>query len=80
MSRIPFTPKQRFEILERDGFACQYCGGRAPNVQLVVDRVVPVAHGGFYESATQLPLNHGNEIRALYNHLVDDSAERREVN
>lgn len=179
MSRIPFTPKQRFEIFSRDGFACQYCGGQAPNVQLVVDHVVPVAHGGgneesnlatacypcnagkadgayplarrmleaweklrrittnadahycrlyinqfarvftaineqaaftailsphytnwrdwrdncdrwladrflgesgFYRSETELPLHHKEEIRALYNHLVDDSADSSEAN
>ena len=51
MSRIPFTPKQRFEVLSRDNFTCQYCGARAPNVQLVVDHVIPVAHGGTNEPA-----------------------------
>lgn len=36
----------RFGILERDGFACRYCGARAPDAELVVDHVVPVAAGG----------------------------------
>ena len=36
----------RFEVLRRDGFACRYCGGRAPEVQLQVDHVKPVSLGG----------------------------------
>lgn len=36
----------RFQVLERDRFTCQYCGAFAPNVQLEVDHVVPVAAGG----------------------------------
>lgn len=44
--RIPLTTKERFDVLKRDGFRCQYCGGRAPAVPLVVDHVVPVARGG----------------------------------
>lgn len=36
----------RFEVLRRDGFACTYCGQRAPSVVLHVDHVVPWAAGG----------------------------------
>lgn len=36
----------RFEVFERDRFTCQYCGGKAPVVQLQLDHVVPVARGG----------------------------------
>ena len=36
----------RFEVLRRDGFACTYCGARAPEVQLHIDHVIPVALGG----------------------------------
>lgn len=46
MSRTPFTPKQRFEILRRDRFRCQYCGAHGPDVKLHVDHVVPVVEGG----------------------------------
>ena len=38
--------KLRFDILESDGFACRYCGARAPDVQLQIDHVAPVARGG----------------------------------
>jgi len=36
----------RFEILSRDKFTCQYCGRKAPAVQLAVDHVVPFSKGG----------------------------------
>lgn len=38
--------KLRFEVFKRDGFCCQYCGGNAPNVNLEVDHVIPVAEDG----------------------------------
>lgn len=44
--RRGLSPKTRFAIFERDGFACQYCGRTAPTVVLAVDHVVPVAEGG----------------------------------
>lgn len=40
------SKRLRFEILRRDGFTCRYCGAKAPDVQLRVDHVVPVALGG----------------------------------
>jgi hypothetical protein len=36
----------RFAILERDGFACRYCGRRPPQVVLQVDHVIPRSAGG----------------------------------
>lgn len=36
----------RFEILRRDNYACQYCGGKAPDVELQVDHIMPVTLGG----------------------------------
>lgn len=36
----------RFEVFKRDGFTCQYCGAKAPDVVLNVDHVNPVAAGG----------------------------------
>lgn len=41
--------KMRFEVLERDIFTCQYCGRRAPDVQLQVDHIYPVIKGGVTE-------------------------------
>ena len=45
-ARVAIAPKLRFEVLNRDNFACQYCGRRAPDVVLHVDHVHPVAEGG----------------------------------
>jgi hypothetical protein len=46
MARKPISAKLRYLILERDGFACQCCGGKAPNVTLHVDHIIAVANGG----------------------------------
>jgi len=36
----------RFAVLERDGFACQYCGRKAPEAHLEIDHIKPVSLGG----------------------------------
>ena len=36
----------RFQVLQRDGFTCHYCGQAAPSVTLEVDHVIPVVEGG----------------------------------
>jgi DNA-directed RNA polymerase subunit RPC12/RpoP len=43
---MSITKRLRFEILSRDGFACRYCGAKAPDATLVVDHVTPKALGG----------------------------------
>lgn len=41
------VPKRlRYEVLRRDNYTCRYCGGKAPDVQLQVDHVVPDVLGG----------------------------------
>jgi len=40
------SKRLRYEILNRDGFACRYCGAKAPDATLVVDHVTPKALGG----------------------------------
>lgn len=40
------SKRLRYEVLRRDNHACRYCGHSAPEVQLAVDHVVPVALGG----------------------------------
>lgn len=47
--RKPISKKLRFEVLQRDGYVCRYCGHGAPSVVLHIDHVVPVAHGGTNE-------------------------------
>lgn len=41
----------RFEVLRRDGHVCRYCGGKAPDVRITVDHVVPVSLGGADEAS-----------------------------
>lgn len=36
----------RYQILERDGFSCRYCGAFGKGVELQVDHVVPQSRGG----------------------------------
>lgn len=43
------TQKTRFEVLKRDRFTCLYCGAEAPDVEVVVDHLVPLAAGGSNE-------------------------------
>jgi hypothetical protein len=40
------SKRLRYEILKRDKHECQYCGGKAPDVELTVDHVVPSTLGG----------------------------------
>lgn len=40
------SKRTRFEVLRRDNHTCRYCGGRAPDVVLTVDHVIPTALGG----------------------------------
>src|SRR5687767_10571746 len=44
--RRAISRRLRFVVFERDGFACRYCGGRAPEARLELDHIVPVAEGG----------------------------------
>lgn len=44
--RRRIAPKVRFTVLRRDNYTCQYCGAKAPNVQLTIDHALPVAKGG----------------------------------
>jgi HNH endonuclease len=48
--RTPISTAQRFRILHRDSFTCQYCfrnGG--PDLPLEIDHVVPTSKGGTNE-------------------------------
>lgn len=44
--RISIPLGLRYKTLRRDGYACRYCGARAPEAALVVDHVVPVTLNG----------------------------------
>ena len=45
-AREPISKKERFDIFNRDGFMCVYCGQSKPDVVLHVDHIKPVAKGG----------------------------------
>ena len=40
------SKRNRFEILKRDGFKCQYCGRGAEETRLEVDHIIPKSSGG----------------------------------
>lgn len=40
------SAKLRFQILERDGFRCQYCGAKGSDTELHVDHIHPESKGG----------------------------------
>ena len=42
----PVSLRERFKILNRDNFTCQYCGRKPPDVTLEVDHKTPRKHGG----------------------------------
>jgi hypothetical protein len=45
--RKSISPRTRFEVLKRDGFACTYCGRKAGGtLALVIDHVAPFSKGG----------------------------------
>lgn len=44
--RRGFTLKLRWDILCRDNFTCQYCGKKAPDIELHVDHIISKFHGG----------------------------------
>jgi len=46
MSRRSLSKRVRFEIFDRDGFTCQYCGKQPPDVTLHVDHIVAFSKGG----------------------------------
>jgi hypothetical protein len=43
---MAITKRTRFEVLRRDGYTCQYCGAKAPDVVLHIDHIMPKALGG----------------------------------
>lgn len=44
--RSLMTPSLRVDVLRRDGYRCRACGASSSDIQLHVDHIVPVSHGG----------------------------------
>jgi HNH endonuclease len=45
------SKRLRYEVLRRDNHTCRYCGRSAPEVEITVDHVIPVALGGRDEAS-----------------------------
>lgn len=45
-ARPALLKKTRFQVLNRDGFRCVYCGRGSSQTELVIDHRIPVAAGG----------------------------------
>lgn len=77
------SQRLRFEILRRDNHACRYCGGRAPDVALTVDHVVPVTLGGTDDASNLVtacgPCNSGKTSTVPDAPLVADVAKDHEL-
>lgn len=62
---------RRFEIFKRDGFTCQYCGSRPPDVILEVDHIIPIAGDGTDDDVNLITAcfncNRGKRDRKLEN-------------
>jgi hypothetical protein len=67
--RKALSKKIRFEVFKKDNFTCQYCGAKAPKVELHVDHIKPVSRGGTNElenlTTSCLPCNLGKGNREL---------------
>ena len=72
------SQRLRYEVLRRDNHCCRYCGAAAPDVQLTVDHVVPVALGGSDDPTNLVtacrPCNSGKAASAPDSPLVADVA------
>ena len=44
--RKSMSKRLRFSVFARDQFTCRYCGRQSDKVELVIDHVLPVCHGG----------------------------------
>lgn len=75
---MTISKRLRFEIFRRDNHACRYCGGAAPDVQLTVDHVVPVALGGTDEPSNLVTAcrdcNSGKSSMPADTKIVEDVA------
>ena len=69
MARAPISKRIRFEVFKRDGFTCQYCGVKPPDVVLELDHIDAVAAGGSNEQSNLTtscePCNRGKSDRKL---------------
>ena len=78
-NRIALSKSKRFEILNRDNFTCQYCGRKAPEVELEVDHIKAVANGGTNDDDNLITACHdcniGKSAKDLHTKTLLDMAD-----
>lgn len=72
----------RFEVFKRDKFTCQYCGRKAPEVNLELDHIIPVSKGGKDDMINLVTscfdCNRGKSARELSDTTIIDN-ERKQI-
>lgn len=73
------SKRLRYEVLRRDNHACRYCGRSAPDVELTIDHVVPVALSGDDKPANLITAcvecNSGKSASSPDAALIEDVAQ-----
>jgi hypothetical protein len=46
VARKAILPSVRWDVMQRDGFKCRYCGRGCLDVELTIDHIISVHHGG----------------------------------
>lgn len=76
---MALSKAKRFEVFKRDGFTCQYCGQRPPEVVLEVDHIHPRALGGDDDDLNLLTscadCNRGKGAKVLANRAIRPDAD-----
>lgn len=76
---MSISKRLRFEIFKRDGFTCQYCGTRPPDVVLEVDHIDPKSNGGGNDPINLLTscfdCNRGKAHRVISQHISRPDAD-----
>ncbi len=78
MKRRAIPPSLRFMVLERDQFACRYCGAKAPEVRLHIDHVVSIKNGGTNSPANLVAACQDCNLGKGALHLEDGPDDLRE--
>ena len=78
-TRVNLSSNERYGILRRDEFTCQYCGRKAPDVELHVDHLIPVSRGGENEElnllASCIDCNLSKSAEILPEHIIEEKVE-----
>src|SRR4051812_15110632 len=80
---MSISNKKRFAIFERDGFTCQYCGKKPPEVVLEVDHMVSKNDGGRDDAINLITscfaCNRGKSATSVSIATLKGKAVKREV-